>query len=365
MSIQFRSKVFVFLFMGAIICMPFPLNAWMYRTHHAAVTKAFDYMEGPRASTDQANAACFLKNSGGKDIHILIAEKSGNTDEFSDTCAESWWNGKMKIIDLGTKRINISTLWHFLSINKAGCDGNEFSGFSCSFAPAGGGTRYNELLRAIMYNHKVANLGFAGLGITVPFRPTGPIEAYRFRGRFSASRVFYSTTSKENYLRFHNTVFEPSTNAAAFWYGQAVQGTGVGITDLQHIGYLGHVMHLANDATVTHHLYSTLDHYHDEYEHFVNDNLPSLYSETKVKELIALFFNSSAGKKGLGNIMIRDIILFFAHRSAGMTAPLYSDLLETRKNCGKEQFCASVAENIIIITKYHSDLRRKEDLRRY
>lgn len=354
--INFSPRNRFFLFMCISACMPTPLNAWQYQTHLTAVINAFEYMGGQLASADQTKAAHFLKNFGGDDIHIIIARKSGNTDEFTDTYATSWWNGKRGNIDLGSKRINISTLWHFLSITKQGCCGNEFPGFSFSFAPPRSGTHYNKLLRAFLFNHKVENTGFAGFGISMPIRLIGPIDAYRFRGQSTAFRAFYSITPEKNYLQLQNTIFEPSTNAAAFWYAQAIEGTRVGMTDIQHIGYLGHVMHLANDATVTHHLYSTLDHYHDEYEQFVNDNLPSLYSETKVNELISLFYNSAAGRKCLKNTMIRDIILFFARRSAGMTAPLYSDLFEVRKNCGKEQFCASVAENVIIITKYYLDI---------
>ncbi len=365
MNNNFPVRLVVFIVLCAIVSVPNPLNAWLYGTHHAAVLKAFEYMEGPLASVEQKNAVRFLKISGGNDIHIIIAGKSGNTDEFSDTCAESWWNGKRTAIDLRTKRINISTLWHFLSITKPGCFGNEFPGFSFSFAPPEGGTRYNELLRALLFNHKVEKSGFAGRGISMPVQSISPIEAYRFRGRFSAFRSYYSITSLENYSRFQSVVFEPSTNVAAFWYGQALEGTAVGITNLQHIGFLGHVLHIANDATVTHHLYSTFDHYHDEYEKFVNDNLSLLYSQRKVSELISLFYNSSVGREGLANIMIRDIIFFFARRSAGMTASLYSDLFETRKNCGKEQFCASVAENIIIITKYFIDIHRDDTIRRY
>lgn len=365
MSIDFHSRIAFFLVASTILGMPYSLYAWLYGTHHAAVTKAFKYMESPRASADQRSAATFLKKYGGNDIHIVIAEKSGNTDDFSDTYAESWYSGKRYIIDLGSKRINISTLWHFLSIQKDGCCGNDLPGFSFNFAPPEGGTHYNELLRTLVFNHKVGNAGFAGYGISIPIRLVSPIEAYRFRGRFSAYRAYYSITSDENYSRFQSTIFEPSTNSCVFWYEQALEGIKVGTTDLHHIGFLGHVMHLANDATVTHHLYSTLDHYHDEYEKFVNDNLPLMYSETKVNELIALFYDSTIGRKGLTNIMIRDIILFFARRSAEMTAPLYSDLFETRKNCGREQFCASVAANIIILTKYYLDIRIDEVHRRY
>lgn len=348
-----------------ISLIPCQLNAWLYRTHHEAVTKAFEYMESPYAREAEKNAAHFLKISGGENIHIYIAEKSGNTDEFSDTRAAAWWKGKRNILELGKKRLNVSTLWHFLSIHQRGCFGNEFPGFSFSFTPKGGGTRFNELFRALVFNHRVECTGFAGLGISMPMRMLEPIEAYRFRGRISASRSYYSTTPSENYSHFHTAIFEPSTNAATFWYAQALEGTRQGITDIQHMGFLGHVMHLANDATVTHHLYSTLDHYHDDYERFVNEHLNLLYSERKVSELLTLFYQSKTGKKGLHNIMIRDIILFFARRSATMTAPLYSELFETRRNCGKEQFCASVAENIIIITKYHLDIHLDEKSRRF
>jgi hypothetical protein len=345
--------------------MPLRLHAWQFGTHHAAVMKAFEFMEGPLASELQQKAAKFLKIYGGQNIPAVIAEKSGNTDDFSDTCAIAWWSGKLHTVDLGEKKVNISTLWHFLTIDYPGHFGNEYAGFSFRFTPPGGGTHYNEILRAILYNHTLASAGFAGYGISMPVRLIGPIEAYRFRARVSYSRAYFSTTPEKNYERLHNTIFEPSINAAAFWYSQSLDGTAKGISDIQHIGYLGHVMHLANDATVTHHLYSTLDHYHDAYEQFVDDHLPSLYSTTKVADLISLFHHSEVGNKGLKMIMIKDIMLFFAHRSAGMTAPLYSDLYEVRKNCGTEQFCASIAQNVIIITKYYLDINIDEKSRRF
>jgi len=353
--------------LGALFLVPPPLRAWKFRTHRYSVINAFEYMEGPRGTAMQKWAARFIKYSGGSEIHLRIADKNGNTDEFGDTKIGGWWSGTDTSISLPGFLMNFTCFWHFIDMSRPGSFGNAYDGFSARRTLAGGYLNYNYLLRSMLHNREIRNHGPAGCLISLPVDGAGPIEAYRFRYRESSVRRYASTTPSSNYDNFQDAVFEPCSNASAYWYGQALEGTAPGVTDMQHLDYLGHAMHMANDATVTHHVWNTLDHYHESYETWVNENVGTLYNADRVRELITEFLQVHGVRtdQGLRNVLIQEIIIYYAGLSLNMPAPLYSESLAVRANCGAAQYNASVAQNILILTKYVMDLYAESERRRY
>lgn len=349
------------------LIIPPPLHAWKFGTHRYSVIKAFDYMEGATGTKMQNWAARFVKYAGGEEFHLRLGDKNGNTDEFSDTRIGEWWSGHDTALFLPGFTLNYTCLWHFITMSRPGSFGNAFDGFTPRQSLQGAFVSYNRLVRSMLHNREIAGTGFPGRGISIPLQTAAVTEAYRFRAQHSASRRFYSSTPPSNYGNFQDAVFEPCSNAAAFWYGQALEGTARGITDLQHLDYLGHAMHLANDATVTHHVWNTLDHFHESYESWVNENTASLYNPAKVRELIDGFYSAHGvtSEQGLRNVLIQEIVIHFAGLSLNMPAPLYSESLAVRTNCGSAQFNASVAENILILVKYVYDLYVDTEHRRY
>lgn len=360
-------RLFPILVLCAALITPSSLYAWKFYTHRSSVIRAFEYMEGPRGSKMQKWAARFVKYTGSEEMHNRLADKNGNTDEFSDTQVGGWWSGYDTSFALPGFSINYTSLWHFITMSRPGNFGNAYDGFSIRQPLPGNHAGFGYLLESMLYNREILNRGPAGCGISLPVDNAGAIQAYRFRAQHSGSRRFFSATPASNYDNFQDTVFEPCSNAAAYWYGQALEGTATGISDLQHLDYLGHVMHMANDATVTHHVWNTLDNFHESYENWVNENAASLYNPARVRELLDGFYaaHGITSELGLRNVLVQEIVIHFAGLSLNMPAPLYSESLAVRTNCGTAQYNASIAENILILLKYVYDLYIDAEHRRF
>ncbi len=344
-----------------------PLFAWKFKTHRDSVIRAFEYMEAPKAPELSKWSARLIKRIGGPEIHFRMGDKNGNTDVFGDTKIGTWWSGHDTELSLSGETINFTGLWHFITMYRPGKNGNAYDGFSIGHALPGSPGGNNHLLRSLLHNRRISDRGFPGLMISIPMDSSGVREAYRFRYREKGGRRFYSTTASSNYNAFQDTVFEPCSNAAAFWYDQALKGVSIRTAGIQHLDYLAHAMHMANDATVTHHVWNTLDHFHDSYEYWVNENVESLYRPVKVKELLDRFLREKGltAERGLESITIQEIVIYFAGLSFNMPDPLYSESLEVRTRYGTAQYNASIAANILMMIKYVLDLHREEDLRRY
>ncbi|HPA71193.1 MAG TPA: hypothetical protein PKY31_02925 [Spirochaetota bacterium] len=349
------------------LIIPKTLYAWKFYTHRSSVIRAFEYMEGPGGTKMQKWAARFVKYAGGDDLPQRLGDKNGNTDEFCDTRIGGWWSGYVTSMDIPGLTMNFTGFWHFITMSRPGSFGNAYDGFTPGRTLTGAPGGINSLLKSMLFNREILNSLPAGRCISLPVDNAGAIEAYRFRAHHSGTRRFFSKTPASNYANFQDAVFEPCSNAAAYWYGQALEGTATGVTDLQHLDYLGHAMHMANDATVTHHVWNTLEHFHDSYESWVNANADALYNPAKVRELLDGFFRARGipSEPGLRGVLIQEIVIHFAGLSYNMPAPLYSESLAVRTNCGTAQYNASVAANILILEKYVYDLNLAANRRRF
>ena len=331
--------------------------AWKFNTHKASVTDAFGYLE---ASTDpdQLWIATFLKTAGGDDIANYCGQKNGDTDNFYDTSIGKWWYQYRTHVTIFGIEANYTSFWHFISMFQPGHNGNDYDGFSFRYSLAGGFWNLNKLVKFFLRNQNIRNENFAGENISNPENGAGVIEAYRFQFQSDGSNKSYSTTPDENYDKYQNVIFEPGTNAAAYWYDRALDGQDSTTVEQTHIGYLGHVLHLAGDANVTQHVWDTSDHYHLDYEDWMDSHYAALLDPVRVTQLIDEFRTAMSinGDDELVNIQIRDIIIFFADKAMLYMGPLYSEDETVRLAAGYEEYNGSVAANVLIFEKYVYDL---------
>lgn len=357
-------KIFLIIFTLIISLASSSLYAWTFDTHKLSVIKAFEYMKSDKATFEQEWMADYLESIGGPDIAIKIGDKNGDTDKFEDTKLGSWWMGYWTSM-FGN---NFTAFNHFITMFREGDYGNAYSGYSYKYSLEDGFWGRNGLLKTAFYNKKVKNKGNAGNKISSPENGKGIIDAYRFKSQESGKQSFYSNTPDSNYKKYQNMIFEPSSNAAAYWYKKTLSEQTPETVDARHIEYLGHVMHMINDSSVTHHVWNTLDHNHTTYETWVTDNLDQMYDQDRVSEIITEFKESYniTVLSDLRNLTIQEILVSLGQTALNDPSPLYSKEESVWLKSGKEGFSASVAANIILIEKYGQDLfLTDESLRKF
>ncbi len=342
-------------------------RAWKYDTHKSTVIEAFSFMEGENGDSSQKWAASFIRYTAGSDIDVRCGIKNGDTDAFYDTSIGGWWVGYRTHVSILGFDTNFTSYWHFVTMFRSGSYGNAYDGYSYKYSPGDGFWGYNGVVKSLLYNQDTRNEGKAGNRISYPESGNGVRDAYRLRYQAPGQARYYSSTPGGNYDDYQKTVYEPCTNAAAYWYGRALNGRTPTTIDRVHAEYLGHVFHMAEDATVTQHVWNTLDHYHTDYEAWVDSNYGILLDRSNVTALVAEFKGAYGITSGemLRNVTIQQIITFFANKSVNMPGPLYSEDGEVRRGAGSSEYDASVAVNIIILEKFVYDLYAPESERRF
>ena len=361
-----KKKFAVTVASAALLCICGTLGAWNFNTHRDSVLTALQYMSA-NGNSNQQWAASYLKYRGGSDIAAVCGQKDGDTDNFYDTSVGGWWIGYRTHVSLLGFNVNYTSFWHFINMSRPGHSNNAYDGYSYRYSFDDGFFSTMSLIKNLLYNQDTRNSGNAGNNISYPEYGQGARDAYRFRFQLSGSQKYYSSTSGGNYDDFQDTVYEPSTNAAAYWYGKALYGRDASNADRLHIGYLGHVLHLAEDANVTQHVWDTTGSYHTDYEGWMDTNHASLYDPSKVAQLIN-DFNASYGitsDEQLKNVTLQQIMSFFAAKALNQPGPLYSQDDAVRRKAGYEEYNGSVAINVIILEKYIYDLYVASNYRRF
>ncbi|MCP4133330.1 MAG: hypothetical protein GY754_20345 [bacterium] len=342
-------------------------NAWQFNTHKDSVVDAFEYMESKTDGTGEYFAANFLKYAGGDDVAEKLGIKNSETDDFYDTSIGGWWIGYRTHGEIGGFVANFTSFWHFFSMFRPGTNGNAYDGYSYQYSMGDGFWGNNGLMYSALYNQDVQNKGNAGKEIFNDTGGKGVKSAYKFKYQNSASEQYYSTTPDNNYDDYQDVIFEPSSNAGAYWYGRSIEGKSSTTITWDTLQYLGSTLHMAGDANVTQHVWDTSDNYHTGYEGWVNDNYTSLFDVTVVEDYIEEFKTeySITDDSQLKNITLQEIFVFFANKALNNTAPLYSEDSEVRRAAGIIGYNGAVAINVLILEKYVYDLYVEEDLRKF
>lgn len=361
-----KRKFTITIASAALMCVCGTLGAWNFNTHRDSVTYALQYMKS-RGNTNQKWIASFLEYRGGSDIAAVCGQKNGDTDNFYDTSIGGWWVGYRTNVALLGFNVNYTSFWHFINMSRPGHFNNAYDGYSYRYSIDDGFFTTMGLIKSLLYNQDTRNAGNAGNNISYPEYGQGARDAYRFRLQLSGAQKYYSSTPGGNYDDYQDTVYEPSTNAAAYWYGKALSGRDASNADRLHMGYIGHVLHLAGDANVTQHVWDTSGSYHSEYEGWMDKNYASLYDPSRVAQFVDEF-NASYGitsEEQLKGVTVQQIISFFAAKALNQPGPLYSQDEAVRKKSGYEEYNGSVAVNILILEKYVYDLYAASNDRKF
>ncbi|HNR88858.1 MAG TPA: hypothetical protein PKM65_11005 [Spirochaetota bacterium] len=342
-------------------------SAWKFNSHRDTVVKAFEFMESSHADYIQQWTANFLKYAGGSDIALKMGNKNGDTDNFYDTSIGGWWVGYRTHVGIFGFDTNFTSFWHFITMFRPGNYGNAYSGYSYKYSLEDGFWGLNGVIKSLLYNQDVRNSGNAGNNISYPTNGKGVKDAYKFRYQLSAGQKYYSTTSGGNYDDYQDIIFEPNSNASAYWYAKALEGRTPSNIGAAHLYYLGHVFHMVGDSNVTQHVWNTSDHNHVDYEGWVDDNRASLVNFARVKELVQEFKNAHGitSPDKLRNVTLQQITVFFATKAVNRPAPLYSKDYSVRVTNGAEEYNGSIAINVIVLEKYIYDLYLAESARKF
>ncbi|MCP4132459.1 MAG: hypothetical protein GY754_15915 [bacterium] len=342
-------------------------HAWKFDTHKDSVIDAFEYMEKQGHGSNEYFAAEFLKYAGGDDIAEELGQKNGETDSFTDTAIGAWWIGYWSHVTLFGMTASVTVYSHFITIFRPGVNGNAYDGYNYRNSLEDGFWGLNGLIKTMMYNMDVKNKGNAGRSVFNPAGGQGIKKAYRFRYQESAANKFYSTTSSRNYKDFQDVVFEPNSNAAAYWYGKALEGRISTTIEREQILYVATAMHMGGDANVVQHVWNTSDHNHFGYESWVNSNYGILYNEETVADLIDEFKeeHNISDDSQLKNITIQEIFVFFAKKAMNTPGPLYSKDYAIKFLAGASGYNGTVALNVLILRKYVYDLYTDESVRKF
>lgn len=343
------------------------LYAWKFDTHKASVVKAFEFMESENATEEQKWIADYIKYIGGTDIADKIGEKNGKTDHFEDTAFGSWWTGYRSHFMVFGNHITFTAMSHFTTLFREGENGNPYSGYSYKYSLDDGFWGLNGVMNTVVGSFKMKNDGNAGNSISNPENGQGMLEAYKFQYQESDNQKFYSST--DNYKqKYKNVIFEPASNAGAYWYGKTLQGQTPESIDGRHIEYLGHVMHYLNDSNVAQHVWNTLDHNHSSTESWIDERLDQMFENDKITTIIEDFKNSFdiTHNSELRDITIQEINTYFGKMALMDPSTLYSKEDSVRLAFGKKAFTKTVAVNVILLEKYIWDLYlTDESLRKF
>ncbi len=360
-------KLLLIIFTLSITFGTSSLYAWKFDTHKTSVIKAFEFMESENASVAQKWIGDYIKYNGGSDIADKMGDKNGNTDHFEDTAFGSWWTGYRSHFMVFGNHITFTAMSHFTTMFRDGEANNTYDGYSYKHSLDDGFWGLNGVMKTAMGSFKMKNDGNAGNGISNPENGQGILQAYKFKYQESGNQKYYSTT--DNYKKkYKYVVFEPASNAAAYWYSKTLAGQTPDSIDSRHIEYIGHVMHYLNDSNVAQHVWNTLDHNHSSTETWIDDRIDSMCQDDQVATIIGEFKDALdiTHDSQLRDITIQEINTYFGQMALADPSTLYSKSDAVRLAFGKKAFTKTVAVNVVLMEKYIWDLYvTDESLRKF
>jgi hypothetical protein len=367
-----------------------------------------------------------------------IAAMGPQPDNFLDTVIGGWWIGYRYFIEVQFLfKTGFTSYWHFTSAFRPGKNGDRYSGFAYPIAPDDGFFGLNGVIKTLLYNQEIKSGSYENakglviglkdifqiftknwLGLATDFYngekgssgdwgiPGAPDAIHDYQTQNASTDRSKNGQYKgqswrvpsSNWDDIQDTYFNPGANAGQYWYNQFTHTSSFDSITADQMKMLGYATHWIADGATAQHVWSTTDHYHVDFESFMDEMIGSkgfVVDKTEVENLIIEFeasgmttyaqkFANGAkdSPKGLkdGEVSIKDlkingqtdptlysagdILRWLAEKAVTYDKVLVDDSETTFTTYGKKCLTLAVAGEILLFQKAVADLYKKKQYER-
>lgn len=432
----------IFLIWGIVMPSVFAMGS---KGHHGTMNQAFTMLQ----TGDERDRWIFgfydyhSKRAGGS-AQSVIGTQSSEPDNFLDTVIGGWWFGYHYFIRADfpffSAGSNYSSFWHFTSCFSAPKNGDKCTGYGYRISPDDGFFGLNGLMKSLLYNQEVKSGDFNSangtvislkdtfqlltkdwLGFLSDFYNGEPDSGWGIPGASDPIHQYQTLTSSTdptkngqfkfgtnnwrvpsaNWKDIQDVYFNPMANQMQYWYNLFSHNSAFDDIQPEGLRLLGYVHHGPGDVCTPQHAWSTLSHYHQEFESFIDEFITKGFKADK-SEVIALIEafeksermtyaqqfttandldNGAAPIAPLGDIVeeglaikdlkvngkidytllsVGDIMRWLAEQGTGNADVLADDSETTFTNGAKKAITCAVAGEILILRKAAADLYKKK-----
>lgn len=302
--------------------------AWKQPTHKQEIIDALAYMGSEYANADQRRAYDFYVAAADGDASFAadaLGQACYDVDDFKDVRLGSWWRGywAAPVFGLAHSIVGYNAYHHFVTMSR-GTDahGNAHGGYNFAHRTPNGSLGKGEffdidqLAAWYLWNTQLKKEDF------------DTTEANYRQGSYS--------NYKEHYADFQEIPWQPSTNAASYWFGEFLKQP-----TFQSVGY---ALHFLTDAGQVHHTMSTSANHHSGWEAWVED----YYFSENMADIEAI--NNAVGHFN-PNDSVNAIITQLAQEAYSHPEPLYATDHETRLSVAKIMIPETIGASVALLTK--------------
>lgn len=296
------------------------IMAMAHKAHSGTVKEAISYLNS--GNDDQKWLHGFWQYHAKRNatsVNETLIKMAPEPDNFLDTVIGGWWIGYRYFVEVQSLvNVGFTSYWHFTSAYRPGRFGDRHTGYAHPIQPKFGDEGFfniNKLLQLGLYNQEVLSGSFEdakglvlGLkdifqvvtknwfGLAKDFymgekgssgewgRQGAPDVLNDYQTQTSSRDEYFSgrksdlagTTSRvpaSNWDDYQKVFFNPSANAAQYWYNQVTQNGNFDNLSKRDLEMLGFTFHFIADGSTPQHVWNTTAHFHTDFEGFIDKHV--------------------------------------------------------------------------------------------